>query len=109
RVRRGSIVVATPMPDSWQRPWPTRGAGARTRDLVQRMLGMMQRPEAACARPVLLFGLVAATARLGVSDARAETIQNQIAVFSALVKATARISHPEIPINQTVQFAGLIV
>src|SRR5262245_41472566 len=97
------------MPDSWQRPWPTRGAGARTRDPVQRMLGMMQRPEAACARLALLFGLVAATAGFGVSDARAETIQNQIAIFAALDKVTGRISHLEIPINQTVQFGALKV
>jgi hypothetical protein len=70
---------------------------------------MMQRPEAACARLALLFGLVAATAGFGVSDARAETIQNQIAVFAALDKVTGRISHLEIPINQTVQFGALKV
>ena len=40
---------------------------------------MMQRPEAACAHLALLFGLVAATAVLGVPAARADTIQNQIA------------------------------
>ncbi|HEY6655589.1 MAG TPA: DUF2155 domain-containing protein [Methyloceanibacter sp.] len=69
----------------------------------------MQLPEAACAHLVLLFGLVAATAVLGVPAVRAETIQNQIAVFAALDKVTGRISHLEIPINQTVQFGALKV
>ena len=70
---------------------------------------MTQRPEAACAHIALLFGLAAATAVLGVSAARAETIQNQIAEFAALDKVTGRISHLEIPINQTVQFGALKV
>ena len=70
---------------------------------------MTQRPEAACAHLALLFGLAAATAVLGVSAARAETIQNQIAEFAALDKVTGRISHLEIPINQTVQFGALKV
>src|SRR6478735_10772060 len=67
---------------------------------------MMQRPEAACAHLALLFGLVAA---LCVPTARADTIQNQIAEFAALDKVTGRISHLEIPINQTVQFGALKV
>ena len=70
---------------------------------------MMQQPEAACAHLALLFGLAAATAVLGVSAARAETIQNPIAMFAALDKVTGRISHLEIPINQTVQFGALKV
>ena len=76
---------------------------------VQKALGMMQRFEAASAHLALLFGLAAATAVLGVSAARAETIQNQIAEFAALDKVTGRISHLEIPINQTVQFGALKV
>ena len=67
---------------------------------------MMQRPEAACAHLGLLFGLVAA---LCVPTARADTIQNQIAEFAALDKVTGRISHLEIPINETVQFGALKV
>ena len=70
---------------------------------------MTQRPEAARAHLALLFGLVAATAVLGASAALADTIQNQIAVFAALDKVTGRISHLEIPINQTVQFGALKV
>jgi hypothetical protein len=41
--------------------------------------------------------------------ALAEKIQNPIAVFAALDKVTGRISHLEIPINQTVQFGPLKV
>jgi hypothetical protein len=69
----------------------------------------MQRPEAACAHLALLLGLAAAATAFGVPGARAETIQNQIAVFAALDKVTGRISHLEIPINQTVQFGALKV
>ena len=46
---------------------------------------MMQRPEAACAHLALLFGLAAATAVLGVSLARADIIQNQIADMLSVV------------------------
>jgi hypothetical protein len=70
---------------------------------------MMQRFEAALAHLALLFGLVAAIAVLGSAEVRAEIIQNQIAVFAALDKVTGRISHLEIPINETVQFGALKV
>ncbi|XSG82774.1 MAG: DUF2155 domain-containing protein [Methyloligella sp. ZOD6] len=43
------------------------------------------------------------------SDARADVIQNKIAVFAALDKVTGRISHLEIPINDTVRFGALRV
>lgn len=39
----------------------------------------------------------------------AERIENQIAVFAALDKVSARIQHLEIPLNQTVQFGALLV
>lgn len=39
----------------------------------------------------------------------ADAIKNQIAVFAALDKVTGRISHLEIPINQTVEFGALKV
>ncbi len=41
--------------------------------------------------------------------AQAEKIKNQIAVFAALDKVTGRISHLEIPIDQTVEFGALKV
>lgn len=70
---------------------------------------MMQRSEAAFAHLALLFILAAAIAVLGTAQARAEIIKNQIAVFAALDKVTGRISHLEIPIDQTVQFGALKV
>jgi hypothetical protein len=45
----------------------------------------------------------------GATPASAEKIQNPIAIFAALDKVTGRISHLEIPINQTVQFGALKV
>ena len=39
----------------------------------------------------------------------ADPIKNPIAVFAALDKVTGRISHLEIPINQTVEFGALKV
>jgi hypothetical protein len=40
---------------------------------------------------------------------RAESVKNPIAVFAALDKVTGRISHLEIPIDQTVEFGALKV
>jgi len=42
-------------------------------------------------------------------DARADRIENGIAVFSALDKVTATIKKLEVPINETVQFGALKV
>jgi len=39
----------------------------------------------------------------------ADAVKNPIAVFAALDKVTGRISHLEIPINQTVEFGALKV
>jgi hypothetical protein len=41
--------------------------------------------------------------------AQAERIQNAVAVFAALDKVTGRISHLDIPMNETVQFGALKV
>jgi len=72
---------------------------------------MMQQSEAGlrrvCSAP--LFSLIAALATFAGGDARADKIQDPIAVFAALDKVTGRISHLEIPINQTVQFGALKV
>jgi hypothetical protein len=43
------------------------------------------------------------------NQANAEKIQNPIAIFAALDKVTGRISHLEIPMNETVQFGALKV
>ena len=62
--------------------------------------------------PRVLVGL-AALALAGIfqlpAAARAEAVKNPIAVFAALDKVTGRISHLEIPINQTVEFGALKV
>lgn len=86
-------------------------AGALRLTPVQKVRGMMQQCEAGLrwARAVFLFSLIAAVATLGTAEVRADKVQNPIAVFAALDKVTGRISHLEIPINQTVQFGALKV
>lgn len=54
---------------------------------------------------VLAGGFVA----LAGGMAHATTIKNPIAVFAALDKVTGRISHLEVPIDQTVEFGALKV
>jgi hypothetical protein len=46
---------------------------------------------------------------LGPGAVRADRIENQVAVFAALDKVTARISKLEVPLGQTVQFGALKV
>ncbi len=46
---------------------------------------------------------------LSGAGASADVIDNKIAVFAALDKVTGRISHLEIPINDTVRFGALRV
>jgi hypothetical protein len=48
------------------------------------------------------LGVIAATA-----SAHADRIENQVAVFSALDKVTARISKVEVPLNETKAFGAL--
>jgi hypothetical protein len=52
----------------------------------------------------LLAGVIAS---LNPSPADADRIENQVAVFSALDKVTARISKIEIPLNETKTFGAL--
>ncbi len=40
---------------------------------------------------------------------RAEKIQNNVAVFAALDKVSARISRLEVPLNTTVEFGALLI
>lgn len=44
-----------------------------------------------------------------LSSAYADRIENDVAVFAALDKVTARISKLEVPLNQTVEFGSLKV
>jgi hypothetical protein len=61
------------------------------------------------ARLALALLFAAWFGALGSVPARADKIQNPIAIFAALDKVTGRISHLEIPMNQTVQFGALKV
>ena len=75
---------------------------------------MIRRSKPSAGRRVrtgrLLFLIALATAcGLASGLVRADPIKNPIAVFAALDKVTGRISHLEIPINQTVQFGALKV
>jgi hypothetical protein len=55
-----------------------------------------------------LFSLVG-FALFAPAVARAERLENQVAIFSALDKVTATIKKLEVPLNETVQFGALKV
>jgi hypothetical protein len=55
------------------------------------------------------LAVIVAIGAFVATPASAEKIQNPIAIFAALDKVTGRISHLEIPIDQTVQFGALKV
>lgn len=52
-------------------------------------------------------GVVALLVTHSPAPVIAEVIQNEVAVFAALDKVTARISKLEVPLNQTVEFGSL--
>jgi len=56
----------------------------------------------------LLAAVLACVAAPG-DAVHAETVKNEVAVFAALDKVTGRISHLEVPIDQTVEFGALKV
>ena len=72
--------------------------------MIQQSEGRLR--QARIALPLLLLTGIGA---FGIAPASAEKIQNPIAIFAALDKVTGRISHLEIPINETVQFGALKV
>ncbi len=51
----------------------------------------------------------AAALAFSADGARAQRFENQVAVFAALDKVTARISRLEVPLNQTQEFGSLKV
>lgn len=53
--------------------------------------------------------LMATLLAVPVVPAQAEAIKNNVAVFAALDKVTGRISHLEVPMDQTVEFGALKV
>jgi hypothetical protein len=57
----------------------------------------------------LRAGIGAAFSLALVAPAAAQRIENQVAVFAALDKVTAKISRLEVPLNQTAQFGALKV
>lgn len=64
---------------------------------------------AAGSRLALLLLASTVASWLPSGPAQAEKIKNETAVFAALDKVTGRISHLEIPIDQTVEFGALKV
>lgn len=73
---------------------------------------MMRRVEQVAgpgASAIVLFAICLAILCAAPRRALADTVKNPIAVFAALDKVTGRISHLEIPINQTVEFGALKV
>lgn len=65
-----------------------------------------RRPWVGCAA---IGTVMAALLVLPVVSAQAETIKNNVAIFAALDKVTGRISHLEVPMDQTVEFGALKV
>ncbi|MGE3626300.1 MAG: hypothetical protein AB7G34_08000, partial [Hyphomicrobiales bacterium] len=61
----------------------------------------------ACARLGLALAAGLVLVPPGPDEARAEIIENPVAVFAALDKVTARISPLSIPIGNTVKFGAL--
>lgn len=102
------------MPKSWTRRLLVKErTGAIVERPVHEVCGMMQRrnvyaPSLPGAAPLSLAA-VSLAFWLSLGPAHAEIIKNEIAVFAALDKVTGRISHLEIPMNQTVEFGALKV
>jgi hypothetical protein len=79
---------------------------------VHEVCGMAERAKIGSARgPRLALSCLALglAACLHPGAASAEVVRNPIAVFAALDKVTGRISHLEVPINNTVEFGALKV
>ncbi len=60
-----------------------------------------------CRSVMAVAGLLVAAIGLTVTPVTAEKIKNNVAVFAALDKVSARISHLEVPLNTTVEFGAL--
>ncbi|MFW2392464.1 MAG: DUF2155 domain-containing protein [Alphaproteobacteria bacterium] len=80
------------------------GRGGRIRGMTQSMKIWIR------GARVLAGAFAAAAVIVPLSlPAQAEMVKNSIAVFAALDKVTGRISHLEIPMDQTVEFGALKV
>ena len=58
---------------------------------------------------LVLAGLVVAMTGVPSPRVAAEKVNNNVAVFAALDKVSARISHLEVPLNSTVEFGALLI
>ena len=92
----------------------TRSAPERCENgAVQKVCGMMRRVDrcggAQGPRPTCPDCCMPGSGHRHVVASPGRSIKNPIAVFAALDKVTGRISHLEIPINQTVEFGALKV
>lgn len=67
------------------------------------------KPQPRWPRGLERWGMAAAVLALSGFAAAAERLENQVAVFSALDKVTARISKFEVEINKTVAFGNIKV
>jgi len=67
----------------------------------------LRKPKLLLQAPAI--GLAALCCLSAANHAQAQKVANNVAVFSALDKVTARISKLEIPINETVRFGSLKV
>ena len=56
-----------------------------------------------------VLGLALTVGSLMPSRVAAEKIKNNVAVFAALDKVSARISHLEVPLDTTVEFGALLI
>src|SRR5262245_59225333 len=110
------------MPQSWTRPLPQvmmrRGGLRPDRAIVERPIhevcGMAERAKIGSRRGPRSWLRVSCLALslaawLDPNAASAEIVRNPIAVFAALDKVTGRISHLEVPINNTLEFGALKV
>jgi hypothetical protein len=66
----------------------------------------VSRSRSTCAATALVVSLAAVAA---TAPARADRLENDVAVFSALDKVTATIKILEAPLNQTIEFGSLKV
>ncbi len=74
------------------------------------MIGSPTAPDRQAHRLLMLAALLAMTSTaLFTAPAIAQRLENDIAVFAALDKVTARISKLEVPLNEPVQFGSLKV
>lgn len=80
-----------------------------TRLLLTPFRHALDRPRCIQALAVGLMSAAALPVSGAVSPARADRIENAVAVFSALDKVTARISKFEVELNKTVTFGALRV